>query len=244
MKSNMSSTDYKKIQDPSIITNSFFPYLLCAFVLTAVLGNLYALKIIVLFGLTTPAGMICFPFTFSICDIINDVYGRQSANRAIRTGVVALTFYYLSLTMITAVNPAEIWGFQQEWETIFTQGHRIFLGTILGFYIGEKLNSFVLSLLKYFFLKQSLLTRFTRYLTSTLIGVTFDTIIFCLTAFLFIYPLSYILHLIFAQLILKYLFEIFGSYIASKISPIIKDKEGLDIVDAYPWMDHIKNKIK
>jgi queuosine precursor transporter len=241
MKSNTSFTDYKKAQDPSIITNSFYPYLLCAFVITVVLGNLYALKIIVLFGLTTPAGMICFPFTFSICDIITDVYGRQATNRAIRTGVVALTFYYLSLTIITTASPAEIWDFQQEWETIFTHGYRIFLGTILGFYIGEKLNSFVLSLLKYLFQKQNLLT---RYLTSTLIGVTFDTIIFSITAFLFVFPFSYLLHLIFTQLILKYFFEIIGSYIATKLSPIIKQKEGLDIIDSYRWIDHIKNKIK
>ena len=125
MNINMSFTDYKKLRDPSIITASFFPYLLCAFVITAVLGNLYALKIIVLFGLTTPAGMICFPFTFSICDIISDVYGRESANKAIQTGVIALTFYYLSLTIITTANPAEIWGFQRDWENIFTPSYRV-----------------------------------------------------------------------------------------------------------------------
>lgn len=222
------------------IVNSAYPYLLCSFVLTAVLGNLFALKIIVLCGLQTPAGMICFPFTFSICDIINDVYGRPAANIAIRTGVVGLIFYFSTLFLVSNITPSDVWHLQKEWDSIFSLSLRIFAGTIVGFYIGEKANSIILSILKYLFRQQ---TELKRYLTSTLAGVTLDTIIFNLVAFLYVFSFKELAYITLTQLILKYIFEIAGSFIASRISPIIKRRENLDEVENFPWLNFIRKKL-
>lgn len=106
--------------------------------------------------------------------------------------------------------------------------------------MGEKINSFILSILKYLNISRKLTY---QYLSSTLIGVTFDTIIFSLIAFLFILPLNEIIHLMCTQLLLKYGFEFFGSILAAKISPVIKKKEKIDTIDAYPWLDFLKIKL-
>lgn len=216
------------------ITTSAYPYLLAVFCSIIILGNIYALKITRFFSILTPSGMICFPFTFSICDIITEVYGEKAADRAIKMGLIILVIYFISLNIVTMLEPAPGWDNQHAWETIFSSSPRIILGTFLAYYLGEKINSKILSMLKSIFNGKFFLR---RSIASTIIGVTVDTFVFNFIAFFGKFSLNYWLIFTCNQLVLKVFFELFGSWVSSIIVPILAKKENLSPIQPKTWIN-------
>lgn len=216
------------------VTTSAYPYLLAVFCSIIILGNIHALKITKFFSILTPSGMICFPFTFSICDIITEVYGEKAADRAIKMGLIILVIYFISLNIVTMLEPAPGWENQHAWETIFSSSPRIILGTFLAYYLGEKINSKILSILKSIFNGKFFLR---RSIASTIIGVTVDTFVFNFIAFFATFSFGYWLIFTCHQLILKVIFELFGSWISSIIVPIITKYEQLSLVQPKTWIN-------
>jgi|GEM_PF-6583284 len=234
--------DISQKSQETLINNkidSAFPYLLAIFCSIIILGNIYALKIIKLFGMLTPSGMICFPFTFSICNIITEAYGEKAANRTINTGLIVLFIYFISLQVVTYIEPAPGWENQEAWETIFSSSPRIILGTFIAYYLGEKVNSKFLSLLNYIFSGMYYLR---RSLISTFTGVFIDTIVFNFIAFFGTFSITYWFTITFQQLILKIGFELFGSWVASKILPYIIKNENLDPMQPGSWIKKYWNQ--
>jgi queuosine precursor transporter len=177
--------------------------------------------------------MICFPLTFSICDIITEVYGEEAANKAIIAGLVSLFIYFITLYIVTHLSPAESWGNQTAWESIFSASYRIMIATFVAYYLGEKANSKLLSILKFMYNKQFFLR---RSIASTFVGILIDTVVFNAIAFLGVFELSFWLKFTVSQLILKIFFEIFGSWVASGIVPFIKRHENLDPIQPRAWI--------
>ena len=95
--------------------------------------------------------MLCFPFTFSINDIIAERYGEKAAARTVKMGLITLIIYFITLHLVTGLEPAQGWGKQKEWESIFSSSAMIFLGTLSAYYLGEKVNYKLLSTLKTIF---------------------------------------------------------------------------------------------
>ena len=216
------------------VTSSAFPYLLSVFCSIIILGNIYALKITTIFGMLTPSGIICFPFTFSICDIITEAYGSKAADRAIKTGLGVLIIYFISLQLVTFLEPAPGWQNQHAWETIFLSSPRIIAGTFVAYYLGEKVNSQLLAFLNYIFNGKFFLR---RSLASTFSGVFIDTLVFNFIAFFGSFPIKYWVIFTFQQLILKMIFEFIGSLLASLIVPSIIKNENLDPIKPGRWME-------
>lgn len=215
------------------ISKSAYPYLVTIFCSIIILGNIYALKITTFFSILTPCGMICFPFTFAICDIITEGYGEDAANTAIRLGLISLVIFFITLNIVTNLEPAPGWEHQEAWETIFALSPRIFVATFLAFYFGEKINSKILSILQYIFRGAFFLR---RSIASTFIGVTVDTLIFNIIAFSFIFSFGFFVKFTLHQLAIKLVFELFGSWLASLIVPYIQKNENLNPVKPRAWI--------
>lgn len=219
------------------ITNSFYPYFMSLFCAIIILGNIYALKIITIFSLRTPSGMICFPFSFSINNIITEVYGEEAATKTIRFGMIILILYYLTLLFITGIDPAPGWNSQKEWEKIFSSSPLIVLGTLCAYYSSEKINSKILSIFKYYFEGKYFLG---RSVGATIIGVTLDTLIFNVIAFYWFLPFYDWVFFTLDQIALKIFFEIIGSIISSLVIPSLKNYEDLDPVKPRAWIDKFR----
>ena len=223
-----------------ILLNSYYPILVTLFCTVVLLGNIFALKTSSIFGLISPCGMICFPFTFTICDIVTEVYGDKAARQTIRLGLITLLIYFCFLSIVTSLTPAPSWNKQEEWETIFAMSKLIFIATFTAYYLGERINSFLLSTLKYicnkkYFLKRSLI--------STFFGVCVDTFIFNFIAFFWFFSFDIWISITISQLILKLLYEVLGSFIASAIVPYLKKNEKLDPLTERAWINkYLLNK--
>ena len=221
-----------EIDDTLIILSSIFSMIVIA-------GNIFALKFTTIGPFSTPAGMICFPFTYTLGDIITEIYGYSIARKVILMGLFNLVLFYIFLKLVIALPPASFWHLQKEFEAVFGLSSRILLGTIVGYLSGELVNSRILSFLKYITQGNIFVP---RAVASTIIGVTTDTLFFNIAAFLFIIPFSILLPFILQQYLLKICFEIVGAFAAGFIVKKIKKTQKIDIIDPYPfkWIEKYK----
>ena len=70
------------------------------FLTSLVLANIIGTtKFVIVFGLTVPAGVLAYPFTFLATDLICDLYGKKRAQALVWVGF-AMNFFMLGLMML------------------------------------------------------------------------------------------------------------------------------------------------
>jgi len=131
-----------------------FEYLMAAFVAILLLSNIIGAakpSFVVLpwgsewsFG----AGVLFFPVSYIIGDVLTEVYGYAHARRVIWTGFAALLFMGFMAAVVVALPPAEGWLGQEAYEFVFGNSWRIVAASMLAFWAGEFANSFVLARMK------------------------------------------------------------------------------------------------
>ncbi len=127
----------------------YFDFVMAAFVTLLLLSNvLGAGKVAVIdlpgigqwpFG----AGILFFPIAYVIGDVLTEVYGYAYARRCIWAGFAALLFMALMSWAGVALPPSPDWGGQGAYEQVFGQVPRIVFASIIAFWAGEFVNSYV-----------------------------------------------------------------------------------------------------
>src|SRR5918911_689417 len=93
-------------------------------------------------------GVLFFPLSYLLDDVLTEVYGYALARRVIWAGFGALLFASLMSWVIVRLPPAPGWLQQGEYEDIFGQTPRIVLASLTAFWTGEFANSYMLAKLK------------------------------------------------------------------------------------------------
>src|SRR6476661_2065908 len=159
----------------------YFDFVMAAFVTILLLSNvLGAGKVAVVdlpgvgpwpFG----AGILFFPISYVIGDVLTEVYGYARARRAIWAGFAALLFM-VTMSMIVVARPPDVgWTGQSAYEAVFGQVPRIVFASIIAFWAGEFVNSYVLAKMKIWTKGRHL---WTRTIGSTIFGEGVDSLIF------------------------------------------------------------------
>lgn len=83
-------------------------------------------------------GMILFPVTFLLTDVINDFYGRRGAQFITMVGAAMAALAYLALVLTTAL-PTDIDSYflEGEYAKIFGGSAKLFLASITAYLIGQ-----------------------------------------------------------------------------------------------------------
>ena len=71
------------------------------------------------------AGILFFPLSYVIGDVLTEVYGYARARRVIWAGTAAVLFMAFMSWVVVALPPAPSWGNQAAYDTIFGQVPRI-----------------------------------------------------------------------------------------------------------------------
>ncbi|MBK9156118.1 MAG: queuosine precursor transporter [Chloracidobacterium sp.] len=127
-------------------------------------------------------GVLFFPLSYLFGDVLTEVYGYKRSRRVIWAGFGALILASVMAFVITKMPSSPTMSPEQRSaiELIFGQTPRIVFASLIAFWAGEFVNSFVLA-------KMKLLTagRFlwTRTVGSTIAGEIVDTAIFYPVAF-------------------------------------------------------------
>ncbi len=227
----------------------YFDYVMAAFVAILLLSNLIGaakLSVVDLSGLESAlpflpwhwlladgkmifgARILFFPLSYVIGDVLTEVYGYANARRCVWTGFVALLFMAFMSFVVVAMPPAEGWSGQAAYESVFGSTWRIVLASVLAFWAGEFVNSFVLAKMKVWTQGRML---WTRTIGSTVFGQGVDSLIFYPVAFIGIWSTDQVLTVMVTNWLLKVLWEAALTPVTYAVVGWFKGREGVEVFD-------------
>ena len=176
------------------------------------------------------AGILFFPISYLIDDVLTEVYGYARARRAIWAGFVALAFMALMEWTVVHLPVASGWTGQEAYERVFGSGWRIIVASMSAFFVGDFIESVVMAKLKIWSEGRHLWMRFWG---STIVGEGIDSLIFYPLAFYGMtdWPLGSLLIIMRNQFILKVSWEILLTPVTYAVVGWLKRKEGVDVFD-------------
>ena len=135
-----------------------FVIVVTMFVVVLITSNIIAVKPIQLLTLpfeflgsssvVLPAGIIIFPISYIIGDVLTEVYGFRIARGVIWLGFGANLLVVLALWLAGIIPGAGFWEDQGAYDAILGQVPWILLASFVAYLFGEFSNSTVLALLK------------------------------------------------------------------------------------------------
>ena len=184
-----------------------------------------------LFGTVTfLAGVLFFPISYIFGDILTEVYGYGRDRRVVWAGFGALAFASLMAAVVVHLPPsAASRSSQSAVEAVFGNTPRIVIASIMAFWCGTFVNSYVMAKMKIWTQGRWL---WTRIVGSTLCGELVDSVIFYFVAFYGRMPESQLVGLMFTQYALKSGWEIFASPLTYRFVAFLKKAENEDYYDA------------
>ncbi len=177
------------------------------------------------------AGLLFFPVSYVIGDVLTEVYGYGRARRCIWAGFGAMLFMVGMTWVVLALPPDAGWTGQAAYESVFGQVPRIVLASICAFWAGEFANSLVLAKMKLWTRGRHL---WTRTIGSTVVGQGVDSLIFYPLAFLGApdWPAHAMLLVMLSQFVLKVTWEVLLTPFTYLLVGFLKRREGVDVYDA------------
>jgi hypothetical protein len=126
-----------------------FIYLAALFVSALVVGDFIGGKFFTFAGRTFSAGIIPFPLTFVLTDVVNEFYGKEGARRLTYAGLTAALFVWgtinLALLLPTvADSPIPDAVFR----SAFGTSSRLYLASLTAYMIGQLLDISIFGLLR------------------------------------------------------------------------------------------------
>lgn len=222
---------------------SFYPALMAGFSVVLVCANFIgpakvceielpvALPILgsaLIFG----AGNIFFPISYIFGDILTEIYGYAKARRVIWVGFVSMIFAsvmaFVIINLPTAKNEPYNQVLQPALELVFGSTWRIVLGSILGFWVGDFINAFVMAKIKVITSGKHL---WFRTISSTIFGQAADSLIFYPIAFWGIWNTDTIVKVILFNFCFKVFVEIIMTPLTYAVVHGIKRRENIDHYD-------------
>ena len=183
----------------------------------------------VIFG----AGILFFPISCFFGDILTEVYGYAYDRRAVWAGFAALAFAAIMAQIVIAlpVAPGEYMAqYQQGMVSVFGNSWRIALASMLAFWCGSFVNSYVLAKLKIWTQGRFL---WVRTIGSTAFGELVDSSLFYVLAFYGIWPIQELIQVALVQYVLKTSWEVLATPLTYWVVGALKRKESVDHYDIH-----------
>lgn len=226
----MENTSPQRVSAAHVAHFRYYDLVMAAFVAILLLSNLIgAAKLSTVAGFTFGAGILFFPVSYVIGDVLTEVYGYARARRVIWTGFAALIFMAFMSYVVVAMPPAASWTGQNAYEQVFGSTWRIVAASIIAFWAGEFVNSFVLAKMKIWTQGKAL---WSRTIGSTVFGQGIDSLLFYPIAFLGIWETSDVLTVMVTNWLLKVVWEAVLTPVTYVVVGSLKRREGVDVFDS------------
>lgn len=228
----------------------YYDFALAAFVTILLLSNLIgAAKLSVVDGFVFGAGILFFPIGYVLGDVLTEVYGYARARRCVWVGFCAMLFMAVMSAVVVEMPPFAGWTCaasdnalfadvlkasdagticQATYDSVFGSTWRIVAASIIAFWAGEFVNSYVLAKMKVWTKGKYL---WTRTIGSTIFGQGVDSLIFYPLAFLGVWPTEQVGAVLVINWALKVGWEVVLTPVTYAVVGFIKRREGLDIYD-------------
>ena len=176
------------------------------------------------------AGVLFFPISYLFNDIMTEVYGFARSRRAVWAGFGALIFASVMSFVVTALPAAATMSpeHQSAVNFIFGQTARITLASLVAFWAGEFINSFVLAKLKVLTEGRFL---WVRTIGSTFAGEAVDSVIFYPIAFLGTWSNEQVVSVMIGNYFIKVFWEVVATPLTYAVVNFLKKAEHEDFYD-------------
>jgi hypothetical protein len=216
----------------------YYDFMMAAFVAILICSNLIGAAKLVKIGDwsigafevgTFGAGVLFFPLSYGLGDVLTEVYGYARARRVAWAGFGAVLFMAFMATIVVAMPPAPGWQGQAAYDAVFGQTPRIVFASVVALWCGEIANAFVLARMKVAMGGRHL---WMRTIGSTAVGQGVDSLIFYPIAFLFVWTTEQVVTVMFTNYLLKVLWEGLLTPVTYRVVAFLKRAEGVDVYDA------------
>lgn len=198
------------------------------FTVCLIVANIIEQKLIRIGPIEATAGLLIFPVSYIVNDLIAEVWGYRKARLIIWYGF-AMNFLAVVIFRLSIWVPgSENFTHGDAFDLVLGNTLRITLASFAAFLVGSFLNAYVMS-------KMKILQRgrgfSIRAVVSTLIGEGADSIVFFTLAFYAIIPTKDMLVLVATQTAMKTAYEIIILPLTNVIVKSVKKIEGVDVYD-------------
>ena len=115
---------------------------------TLLISNLAATKLWDFFGIAVDGGVVLFPITYILGDLIVEFYGKRIAKNIIFSGflvnIIAIVVFYI----VIALPAYDGWTMQDALATVLGFTPRIILGSLIAYVCSNLFNNFIFTKLK------------------------------------------------------------------------------------------------
>jgi queuosine precursor transporter len=217
----MQAATVKRFKYYDLIMAAFVTILLCSNIIGAE-------KVVRVWGFSFGAGILFFPISYFFNDILTEVYGYARSRKVVWAGFAALGFASFMAWVVVTLPPAAEWVHQDSYIIVFGQTPRIVIASLLAFFSGEFVNSYVLAKMKIFTSGRFL---WTRTIGSTVAGEAADSVIFYPIAFYGFWPNDLLITVMLTNYMLKVTWEVVATPLTYKVVDFLKKKEHEDYYD-------------
>jgi uncharacterized integral membrane protein (TIGR00697 family) len=206
----------------------WFVITVAIFVTSLITANIISVKIIRLFGFILPAGILIFPVSYIVGDVLTEVYGYGQARKVIWLGFFCNFMVVLIIWISKVLPPAPFWEGQAAYEAILGYTPRLLVASFIAYLSGEFFNAFVMS-------KMKIATKgrwlWMRTIGSTFAGQAIDSLVFITIAFSGALPANALALAIITQWAVKCTYEAVVTPLTYIIVNFLKRHEEMDVYD-------------
>ena len=205
-----------------------FMYFSIVFTVCLIAANILETKQMVVGPLHVTGGLLIFPISYIINDVVCEVWGYRKAGILIWTGFLT-NFAFMLVAWIADIIPgAPYWNNQEGFHAIFGLTPRIALASFLSFIAGSFVNAYVMSRMK---LRDRGRHFPWRAILSTVFGEGVDSLIFFPLAFYGVVPTQVLPLMMLSQVVLKTLYEVVVLPVTMRVVKWVKRCESEDVYD-------------
>lgn len=115
---------------------------------TLLISNLAAIKLWDLFGIAVDGGVIVFPLTYIIGDLIVEFYGKKVAKTVILAGFLINILAVVVFYCVIALPAYEGWDMQNAYASVLGFTPRIIIGSLFAYVCSNLFNNVIFTKLK------------------------------------------------------------------------------------------------
>ena len=200
------------------------------FTVCLIASNILETKQMVFGPLHITGGLLIFPISYIVNDVVCEVWGYRRASILIWTGFLTNFAFMMVAYIADAIPGAPYWENEEGFHAIFGLTPRIALASFVSFIAGSFVNAYVMSRMKI----ADKGKRFPlRAIMSTVWGEGADSLFFFPLAFYDVLPNYELPLMMLSQMVLKTVYEIIVLPITIRVVNWVKEYEGEDVYDTH-----------
>lgn len=198
------------------------------FTVCLIVSNIVEQKLIQIGPIEATAGLLIFPVSYIINDLIAEVWGYRKVRLIIWNGFL-MNFLAIGIFRLSIIVPgSHNFTHQTAFALVLGNTERIVLASFVAFLFGSFLNAYVMSKMKIF---QKGRNFSIRAVVSTIVGEGADSLIFFTLAFSGVISTRDLIVLILTQTAMKTGYEIIALPLTNVLVKWVKCKEDVDVYD-------------